>query len=83
VLEASERFTWAATVRAVAAAGAEVVSAHAAWGHRADAAAAGVQESLMKLLSYVEQLAALLEATEPDMPVGAADDDQPQGLPSY
>src|SRR4051794_13580357 len=64
-LEESQHSVWSATVRAVAAAGAEVVGARSAWEVWDTEAASAVRSDLDTLLQYVDRLALLLESTEP------------------
>jgi hypothetical protein len=65
VLEALPHSTWAATVRAVAAAGAEISAVRPAWERAKGSDEQDVRGDLETLLNYVDRLAALLEVTEP------------------
>lgn len=68
ILEGLPRATWAATVRAVAATGTELISARATWAQAsaADLDQNGVGETLTALVGYVDSLAGLLETNEPE-----------------
>jgi hypothetical protein len=65
VLEGSSRASWAATVRAVAAAGTELVATKACWDAWDGEAGRPVQAALVSLMGYVEALAGLLETHAP------------------
>jgi hypothetical protein len=64
-LDAAPRSTWRATVRASAAASAELLEARAGWTGVADDAGEAAIAAIDRLLNYVDEIALVLEKSEP------------------